>query len=373
MKADPSLIRLVVSDLHAGTGRRRGVFNPLEDFDADDKFTEWLDYYGHEARQGRRIDLVLNGDIFDLLKVPGGGDRQPYTDEITEEIAAEKVRRALDGHPGFVEALSTFLASGETQITYIPGNHDIEFVLPIAQRVFRERIAPGSLAHRVHFIDRTDTYHLPEGIQIRHGHQLEPVHQFDYGRIMSQRRGGPPIIALPWGSLMVLHVLLRAKMERYHVDHIIPQNRFITAALFVDFRFAVRLVAGLAFHFLRTRAFPKEGNVAHRLLEGLRVIRHELAPVGQFDTVARRELMRVRGVHTLVLGHSHEPRYWRIAKDKHYVNTGSWVKMINLNLHHIGQDAGMTYALIEYDDRVRPRTQLMRWFGSYERLRPVPL
>jgi len=348
------------------------VFNPLEDFHFDDRFAELLDYYGGMTRRGKRIELVLNGDVFDLLKVPGGPPEEPYTDEITEHVAQEKVRLALDGHPVLAHALTDLLECEGTQITYIPGNHDIEMLLPAAQRVFRERVAPGSLATRVVFIDRSDTYHLPEGIQIRHGHQLESVHSFDYRHLMSARREGPPIVALPWGSLMVLHVLLKAKHERYHVDHIVPQKRFIAAALFVDFSFAVRLVAGLAFHFLRTRAFPKEGNVLHKFWEGLKVIRHELEPVGRFDVRAQRELLKVRGVHTLILGHSHEPRYWRVARDKLYVNTGTWVKMININLHHLGQDAGLTYAHIDYDDHSRPRTSLMRWKGEYEKLETVP-
>jgi UDP-2,3-diacylglucosamine pyrophosphatase LpxH len=171
---------------------------------------------------------------------------------------------------------------------------------------------------------------------------------------------------------MVLHVLIDAKKERYHVDHILPQKRFLMAALLVDFTFAVRLVARMAFHFLRTRAFPKEGNVVKKLWEGLKVIGHELEPVGRFDDKVLRELLKVRGVHTLIVGHSHEPRYWRVAADKLYVNTGTWVKMININLHHLGQDAGLTYALVEYDDRSRPRTSLMRWMGEYVKLAAVP-
>jgi UDP-2,3-diacylglucosamine pyrophosphatase LpxH len=358
--------------MHASTGRRKGVFNPLEDFHQDDRFAEMLDYYGGGVRRGKRIELVLNGDILDLLKVPGGPEGDPYTDEITEEVAAEKVRLALDGHPVLTEALTSFLQRSDTQLTYLPGNHDIELLLPAAQRAFRERIAPGSLATRVKFIDRTDTYHLPEGIQIRHGHQLESIHHFDYRHLMGARREGEPILVLPWGSLMVLHVLIDAKRERYHVDHVVPQKRFLMAALLVDFRFAVRLVARLAFHFLRTRAFPKEGSVFKKAWEGLKVIGHEMEPVGKFDDRAQRELLKVRGVHTLIVGHSHEPRYWRITSDKLYVNTGTWVKMININLHHLGQDSGLTYAQIDYDDRARPRTGLMRWRGEYEKLQHVP-
>ena len=36
----------------ASTGRRRGVFNPLEDFHSDDKLAELLDYYGSATRRG---------------------------------------------------------------------------------------------------------------------------------------------------------------------------------------------------------------------------------------------------------------------------------------------------------------------------------
>ena len=35
-----TLLRLVLSDLHLGTGTRRGQLNPLEDFIHDDRFVE---------------------------------------------------------------------------------------------------------------------------------------------------------------------------------------------------------------------------------------------------------------------------------------------------------------------------------------------
>ena len=45
------------------------------------------------------------------------------------------------------------------------------------------------------------------------------------------------------------------------------------------------------------------------------------------------------------------------------MNTGTWVKMINLDLQYLGQDSGLTYAVIGYDDNGKPETTLMRWQG----------
>jgi predicted phosphodiesterase len=45
-------------------------------------------------------------------------------------------------------------------------------------------------------------------------------------------------------------------------------------------------------------------------------------------------------VHTLIVGHSHQPRYKPFADGKLLVNTGTWVKMINLDLKHLGRPRG---------------------------------
>ena len=40
------------------------------------------------------------------------------------------------------------------------------------------------------------------------------------------------------------------------------------------------------------------------------------------------------------------------------------MRMINLDLRYLGQDSGLTYATIEYDNRGTPITNLRRWYGS---------
>jgi len=72
------------------------------------------------------------------------------------------------------------------------------------------------------------------------------------------------------------------------------------------------------------------------------------------------------------VGHSHGPRFLQLPNDRILVNTGTWVKMINLDLQYLGQDSGLTYAFISYDDNGKPETTLMRWQGAHEACEAIP-
>ncbi|MCS6799840.1 MAG: metallophosphoesterase [Myxococcota bacterium] len=361
------VVRIVVSDLHLGTGQRRGELNPLEDFVHDERFAEMLAH--HDAQAGEaELELVLAGDIFDLLKVKIDGT---WPTEITAEIAAEKLRRCLEGHPVFVQALRRFVARPRRRITYLPGNHDLDLWFPAAQDVFRRYVAPGPLGERVRFVTSSDTYHLDEGIQIRHGHQLERIHRVDYARMTTRTRDGREILALPWGSLWILEVMNPAKERRSHIDRIQPLRRFLIAALLFDTRFAIGFLWRSMVHFLRRRLFAL--SAWWRALRNLpRTLSDEIFTLGGFDEAATRELRRLRGVHTLIVGHSHAPRYRALPGGKVLVNTGTWIRMINLDLSHLGQDSGLTYALVEHDGTGPPRTALMRWHGTTPPCEVVP-
>jgi len=202
------LLRIVVSDLHLGTGVEHGKRNPYEDFYEDDRFAELLAHYDALAGDQSEIELILNGDIFDLLKVKVN-DIWPV--EITEEIAVEKLRLCLEGHPRFVLALRRFVTRAHRRLVYLPGNHDLELLFVGAQELFCRYVAPGERADRVRFITNTDTYYLPEGIQIRHGHQLERIHRIQYAKPFRKRRDGTLVLDLPYGSLWILEVMNPAK------------------------------------------------------------------------------------------------------------------------------------------------------------------
>ncbi len=362
------LIRLVVSDLHLGTGVPEGQLNPFEDFFYDDRFAELLEHYDKKCGEHTQIELIMNGDIFDLLKVQIAGQ---WPTEITAEVAEQKLRMCLDGHPRFVTALATFLQKPGRRCVYLPGNHDLDMWFPAPQELFRRYVAPADAADRVRFITATDTYHLPEGIQIRHGHQLEHIHRVDYRRMTRKRKDGVEILDLPWGSLWILEVLNPAKLVKQHIDRVQPFTRFILGGLIFEPRFTVAFLGRCAVHWLRHRIFT-----VRAWLERIRRLPtafvEEIVGIGDYDTQATHALSKVRGVHTLIVGHSHAPRVRTLASGKLLVNTGTWMDMINLDLRYLGQASGLTYAIIEYDDDGKARTSLMRWHGSKPPMERVP-
>lgn len=361
-------MRLVVSDLHLGTGFQSGRLNPHEDFYEDDRFAELLAHYDVIAGEDTEIELILNGDIFDLLKVKIDGG---WPTEITEEIAIEKLRLCLEGHPKFALALRRFLSGKRRRLVYLPGNHDLDMWFPGPQELFKRYVAPGELAERVRFITSSDTYYLPEGIQIRHGHQLERIHRVDYSRMVREHADGRRLLDLPYGSLWILEVLNPAKELRSNVDRIQPLRLFILGSFFFDPGFAWRFLLRAGWHFFRRRIFTLRA-WTERFRRLPEILREEVLAIGGYDQAATRYLQRLRGVHTMIVGHSHAPRFRVLPNSKLLVNTGTWMKMINLNLQYLGQDSGLTYALIEYPDDGSVRTRLMRWTGTHRPCENIP-
>lgn len=362
------LLRIVLSDLHLGTGNRRGRQNPFEDFHHDDRFVELLQFYDEQAGPQTTVEIILNGDIFDLLKVKVRG-RWPTA--VTNEVAAAKLRKCLEGHPKFVRALRDFLSKANRRLTYLPGNHDLDMWFPGPQELLRRYIAPELPEDRLRFITASDTYYLPEGIQIRHGHQLERIHRVDYENMTRIDAKGREVLTLPWGSLWILEVMNPAKEERNYVDRIQPLRRFILGALLLDSGFAIRFIWRSVRYFLRHKVFTLRA-WRERLAAFPKLIREEIVALGGYDQAAAQALRAMRGVHTLIVGHSHGPRFKSIPGEKLLVNTGTWMRMVNLDLQHLGQDSGLTFALIEYSDDGTPHTSLNRWYGQRPEVESVP-
>ena len=362
------LTRLVLSDLHLGTGSRPGELNVFEDFHYDDELGELLAFYEREAGDDGEIELILNGDIFDLLKVKIGG---VWPIEITDEIATEKLRKCLDGHPRFVNALKEFMANERNRLVFLPGNHDQDMWFPGPQELFRRYVAPGAAGDRVHFVTSSDTYYLPEGIQIRHGHQLERIHRVDYKRMTRTRRDGTEILDLPWGSLWILEVMNPAKAQRSYVDRIQPLSRFLVAALLFDTRFVLSFLYHSSIYWVKQRLLNLQA-WRERLRWFPKALREEIIALGGFDEAAVRALKKLRGVQYLIVGHSHGPRFRQLPDGKILVNTGTWMRMINLDIRHLGQDSGLTYCRIEYSDDGRPIVNLLRWMGARRPYQVIP-
>ena len=121
--------------------------NIYDDFKEDERLAQLLERYSGSH-------LVLNGDIFDLLKVPVMGQ---FPDEISQRLAGIKLFKCLKGHPRVIQALSRFLKNEASEITYLPGNHDMELLFPGPQALFTRFISGQETHPRVKFI--TDQAH----------------------------------------------------------------------------------------------------------------------------------------------------------------------------------------------------------------------
>lgn len=361
------LLRVVLSDLHLGTGAPAGVPNVLEDFHHDATFADLLDHYDRLAGKAD-LELVLNGDIFDLLKVKIAGK---WPSEVTDEVATEKLRQILEGHPVWVRALRELLSKEGRRAVFLPGNHDLDMVLPGPQALLRRYVAPGPLENRIRFFTESDTYYLPDGIQIRHGHQLERIHRVDYKKLTRKRKDGVEVLDLPWGSLWILDVMNPAKEERSYVDRIQPLGRFLLGAFVFDTMFVLRFLWHSTLYFLRRRVFSARA-WRERILHLPQMLREDILALAGFDAAVAREVKRLRGVSYLIIGHSHGPRFQQFPGGKVLVNTGTWMKMINLDVSHLGQDSGLTYCVIEHPDDGKPKVTLQRWFGPSRPYEVIP-
>lgn len=195
----------VVSDLHIAAGRNAaGTFRGTENFFADDSFARFLEH-ALEVKKSSAAILILNGDLFDFLRVteypgktaaprlttkirdalkrrpleagsrPTGDDadtfarwssalgrvgigRTPGELEVsisdrertyglgTEEFkSVYKLMRIQTGHPVFFAALSRWMEGGH-RIVVVKGNHDLEWYWLGVRNYFRLAIADGIAA-----------------------------------------------------------------------------------------------------------------------------------------------------------------------------------------------------------------------------------
>jgi hypothetical protein len=183
----------VVSDLHLGRGRRAETrrWARLECFLYDEDFLAFCRWIRGDAEGPAPAALVLNGDVFDFLRIepdpePGArGAEKRFGPPPTPEVAARMVEDIVAGHPLFVTALAEVLAAGH-EVIFLPGNHDLEVQSAPVQHVIRRAVeaaldalhAPLGAAGRLSF--EPWFLHEPGRIWIEHGCQYDPENAFRY-------------------------------------------------------------------------------------------------------------------------------------------------------------------------------------------------
>ncbi len=189
MPAAPPRDLYVVSDLHLGRGRRPDTrrWSRLETFLYDEDFLAFCRWLCRDAHG--RAALVLNGDVFDFLRIepepaPGArGAERRFGPPPTPPVAAAMTEDILVGHPHFLDGLCQVLAAGH-EVVILPGNHDLENqsdeVRAVVRRAVEARLAaleaPAGSAGRLSF--ESWFVHEKGRIWIEHGCQYDPENAF---------------------------------------------------------------------------------------------------------------------------------------------------------------------------------------------------
>lgn len=340
--AEAEKIILVISDLHLGAGHMiKGKRNFLEDFHFDNELIEFLQYYSTGEYEDVKVELIINGDFFDFLSVPFV---EYFDDEFwSEEASLEKLRMIMRAHSDVLNALKEFIKSDLKKIVYILGNHDAELVFDSLKEEFIEFFS--EYRDRIHLSKSLKTYQPVKGVFIQHGHQYEHAHDYDHSESVIENLDGKKFFIPSWGSYYVTNVINKYKQERFFINSVRPIKHFLIHGLLFDTFFTMRFILSNIYYFIMVRFwyFILAKNNFRQLFES---IVKELKLFQDYETLTREFFSTEPDSKVLIVGHSHNPTLRIFSDGTTFINTGTWTKMVNLDLGKWSDDNALTYAKI---------------------------
>ncbi len=417
---------VVVSDLHLSEGwDGEGFLSKKEDFFFDANFRRFLEYLSSEAKKGGfYYKLVINGDFVDFLQFspdpkkndidgePLSRREQKLGPGTTRKKTLWKLKRLIGGHSGFFCALADFVSQGN-ELLIIPGNHDIEWMMPTLQDALRQELqtlctSSSGIIGRIKF--QPWFYWDPSmSVFIEHGSQYDDINSFDY--LLCPYRDDD-MIDLPAGSFFVRYLFNRLEEIYPFADNMKPMSKFIVWALFRSKTYIgwpPRIVRLFQF-FIDTlrKAGPINKNLAERLkqrqeteLQGLAAgsglsqqalsalkeywvpssLHHKSRPSlalrfftnSNLDKYYYRKMavatQKATAARYIVFGHTHEADLYGLGVGKdgtkqEYVNSGGWTKCFAGNYEEalLKSENEFVYVHIGRDDRKQQvKMDLFRW------------
>lgn len=353
-------IKLVVSDFHLGKGRYfpDGTPNVLEDFIYDREFSEFLAYYRTGEYQEAEVELILNGDILNLLQIPYYG---VHTHLFTERSQVEAVRKTVQGHPEFYQGLRRFAAAPNHSVSYVIGNHDVGMLFKGAQEAFSEAVGSP-----VRFFE---AYMEFDGIHVEHGQQYERFAKMDLSRPFITRGFPEPVLDLPWGSLFVAVFLPKIKVDKPAIDKVRPFWNFIIYAFIHDLWWSIGMAIKVVLFTLQSLIFKTKYQISKGVKAQFDLLK-EITLYPAFEKIAFKILDENAHIHTVIFGHTHILKYLQYKEGKAYFNEGTWNEVTNLDLAEYGTRTRLSYAFIEYptvqsNAVSRPVVRLKEWKGVW--------
>ena len=240
---------IIMSDLHLTEAQRVDPKNALwkkfktSEFFFDQSFADMLEYQ-MKTVQGK-IELVLNGDIFDFDSVMTCPEKPTFQISPFErrntmfaqlEKSIFKMEVIIKEHPIWFEALTNFVEAGNKLIFTI-GNHDLELHYQDVQRLVRKAVLDTAEGQeRIKFCE---WFYISHGdTHIEHGHQYDPF-------CVCQTPVNPFIkvhqdirVRIPFGNLVARFMVNRMGFINPHSE----ENYSLSLAEYLDFfyRFLIR-------------------------------------------------------------------------------------------------------------------------------------
>lgn len=209
----------VVSDLHLGGAPGVQMCSAA----GQQRLAQLFEWIAGQCGSGRRIDLVIAGDIVDFLAVEDqdGGTWSAFT--LVEDEALWKLEKILAWTAPIWDALARCVERG-CSLTMMLGNHDIELSLPKLRRRLRERLGPGD----VEFLCDNEAYTRGR-LLIEHGNRYEGwnvVHHDALRRARSVLSRGGKLGSFPVqpGSDLVAKVINKLKVDYSWIDLLKPET-----------------------------------------------------------------------------------------------------------------------------------------------------
>jgi UDP-2,3-diacylglucosamine pyrophosphatase LpxH len=360
-------IILVISDLHLSAGKMiKGKRNLLEDFHYDNELIDFLSYYSAGDYKNVPVELVINGDFFDFLAVPYV---EFYDDEFwSEKAALAKLKMVMSAHKGVMIALKEFVSCPEKNIVYIIGNHDAEFVFDSLKEEFLSFFDNNS--HKVSLTNSVTTHCPTKGVAIQHGHQYERAHDFDQENAIVETLNGEKYFIPPWGSYYVTNVINKYKQERSFINAVRPIKHFLIHGLLFDTFFTLRFMLSNLYYFVMVR-FWHFYMMKKSFKQIFQDLYRELELFQDFERLTRQYFEKNTDSRVLIVGHTHNPTLRIFNDGTIFINTGTWTRMVNLDLGQWNYGNVLTYAKIlvknndyeieEFDKNVE--VDLKYWMG----------
>jgi UDP-2,3-diacylglucosamine pyrophosphatase LpxH len=339
-------IYLVVSDLHLST---RDAYIERFRRGQESALTELLETFSHAPTATTTVEIIFNGDTFDLLLTPPLMPRRWYT---TAKDGVAKLQAVLAEHAPVVAAMRRFLSAPNRSLTILPGNHDLELFFPAVRRALRAAIVPkgvGAPAERVQFWLKAAYRPVPD-IHIEHGDRYDPLNSCRVA-VHGEKLCDEERLPLPVGSVLGERVNLA--FERRSVPVVASDLPDMLQAGLVALPQLVRTIGTRTA--LHHRGPYPLADFVRQVHGGSLWLSRALAD-GAYQV-----LQQEPSVRRVIMGHTH--RTWEGVwnDERRYWNTGAWVTRV-WSSQESQETLHPTFAWLEREPgQTTTRARLYQW------------